>query len=227
MTTPVKKMVLLLAARAGERAAFRERFTVLAGGAGPGERWSLELDGAERVRVPHMDVMRDSPAPQDGVIEFIGAALAGAEPVAARVLAELKPTLDVARSNAVYIDEYMITQGEGPVFCVMTLRRYPTMTRPDYMEAWFGRHSKLGEKVDGVRYRQNHADLAPSAALNERLGLAGPELDGFAVSYFDSPSEALRIMSAPAVAVGAIEDERRFIDHSRSQFGLYRTVVQR
>jgi hypothetical protein len=226
MTTPVKKLVLLLCAREGGRAAFRERFRALAAGAGPGERWSLELDGAERVHVPHMDVMRHSPPPQDAVVEFIGpAAVAGAEASARRIVDELRPLLDAARSNAAFIDEYAITQGDGPVFCLMTLRRYPDMTRPDFMEAWFGRHAKLGEKVEGVRYRQNHADLAPSAALCNRLELAGAEFDGFALSYFIDPPEAVKILSAPAVAVGAIEDERRFIDHSRSQFGLYRSIV--
>lgn len=227
MAESLPKLVLLLSARAGERAAFRERFKALAVRAGAGERWSLALDGAERVHVPHMDVMKDSPAPQDAVVEFIGpAAVAGAEPIARRIVDELRPLLDAGRSNAAYIDEYAITQGDGPVFCVMTLRRYPDMTRPDFMEAWFGRHAKLGEKVEGVRYRQNHAELATSAALCGRIGLAGPEFDGFALSYFVDPPEAVKILGAPAVAVGAIEDERRFIDHSRSQFGLYRSVAR-
>ena len=158
------------------------------------------------------------------VIEFIGAGLAAAEPVAAGIVAALRPLLDVSRSNAAVIDEYAITQGDGPVFCVLTLRRYRTMDRATFMEAWFGRHAKLGEKVEGVRYRQNHAELAASAALAARLGLAGTELDGMALSYFDGPREAAKILGAPAVAVGAIEDERRFIDHPRSQFSLYRTI---
>lgn len=220
---PTRKIVLLLCARADARAAFRERFAALAAAAGPGERWSLELDGAERVHVPHMDIMKEVP-PHDAIVEFIGAGIAAAEPVAAGIVAALRPLLDVSRSNAAVIDEYAITQGDGPVFCVLTLRRYRTMDRATFMEAWFGRHAKLGEKVEGVRYRQNHAELAASAALAARLGLAGTELDGMALSYFDGPREAAKILGAPAVAVGAIEDERRFIDHPRSQFSLYRTI---
>lgn len=225
-TVPTRKIVLLLSARTGTRAAFRERFAALAASAGPDERWSLALDEDERVHVPHMDIMKDVP-PQDAVIEFIGVGLAAAESAVVRIVDALRPLLDTSRSNAAVIDEYAITQGDGPVFCVLTLRRYPTMDRSTFMEAWFGRHAKLGEKVEGVRYRQNHAELATSATLAGRLGLSGTELDGMALSYFDSPREAVRILGAPAVAIGAIEDERRFIDHPRSQFGLYRTVSAR
>ncbi len=222
-SVPTRKMVLLLSARADARAPFRERFAALAAGAGRGERWSLQLDEREHVHLPHMDIMQDVP-PHDAVVEFIGVDPAVAEPAATRILDELRPLLDAARSNVAFIDEYAITQGDGPVFCVLTLRRYPTMDRATFMEAWFGRHAKLGEKVEGVRYRHNHAELASSAALAARLGLTGKELDGMALSYFIDPAEAVKILASPAVAVGAIEDERRFIDHPRSQFALYRTI---
>lgn len=223
---PTPKIVLLLSARAGAEAPFRERFAILAAKAGPSERWSLQLDASDRVHVPHMDIMQDVP-PHDAVVEFIGVGLDAAEPVATRIVDELRPLLDASRSNAAVIDEYAITQGDGPVFCVLTLRRYPTMDRATFMEAWFGRHAQLGAKVEGVRYRQNHAELASSAALAARLGLTGKELDGMALSYFVDPAEAVQILGSPAVAVGAVEDERRFIDHPRSQFSLYRTIGYR
>lgn len=226
MSTAVGKIVLLLTARAGATAAFRERFTALAReGSGPGRRWSLQLIGDEAVHVPHQDVMRDSPGPCDAVVEFIGpAAVAGAEPACVRIVTGLGTLVDADRSNAVVCDEYRITEGDGPVFVVMVLRRYLSMDRAAFMASWFGRHAALGQKVDGVRYRQNHADEAASAALGLRLGLRGASLDGFALSYFVDPPEAVAILSAPAVAVGAIADERTFIDHARSQFGLYRTI---
>lgn len=222
-SVPTRKIVLLLSARADALTRFREWFAALAATAGPAERWSLQLDEREHVHLPHMDIMQDVP-PHHAVIEFIGVGLDEAEPRAARIVAELRPVLDASRSNAAVIDEYAITQGDGPVFCVLTLRRYPTMDRATFMEAWFGRHAQLGEKVEGVRYRQNHAELAASAALAARLGLTGKELDGMALSYFIDPAESVKILASPAVAVGAIEDERRFIDHPRSQFGLYRTL---
>jgi len=222
-SAPTRKLVLLLSARADALAPFRERFAALAATAGPAERWSLKLDEREHVHLPHMDIMQEVP-PYDAVVEFIGVDPSEVEPAAARIVSELRPLLDAARSNAAVIDEYAITQGDGPVFCVLALRRYPTMDRATFMEAWFGRHAKLGEKVEGVRYRQNHAELASSAALASRLGLTGKEIDGMALSYFIDPAESVKILASPAVAVGAIEDERRFIDHPRSQFGLYRTI---
>ena len=74
-----------------------------------------------------------------------------------------------------------------------------------------------------MRYRQNHVDAAATTALSARVG---QPMDGLTESYLVTIDEAVEMFTRDEVAVGAIDDEKRFIDHSRSQFGFYRTVLQ-
>lgn len=226
-TAGTRKLVLLLAARRADLSEFRGRFTDLARERRTrgGGRWSLLLEPGEIVPVPHQEFVRNSPAPYDALIELAAPDFTAAATEAGRSVAARRTLLDAARSNAIACDEYCITQGDGPVFVAMQLRRLPALDRTQFMASWFGRHAELGARVEGVRYRQNHIRDAETVGL-AWLGLSGPPLDGMALSYFDDPQEALAQLSSPAVAVGALADERTFIDHSRSQFGIYRTVPE-
>jgi hypothetical protein len=120
--------------------------------------------------------------------------------------------------------EIAITRGDGPIYNIMPLRRLSALSHEAFMHHWFDRHAALGEGVEGVRYRQNHVDYPGTEALAGRMGLFFAPMDGLTESYFDSVDAAMAILSQEDVSVGAIEDEKLFIDHDRSQFGLYETV---
>lgn len=130
------------------------------------------------------------------------------------------------RSSAAVLigKEVAITAGDGPIYNIMPLRRLPSMDHDEFMHHWFERHASLGEGVEGVRYRQNHVDSEATGALAGQLGLSFVPMDGLTESYFDSVESACAILSQEVVAVDAIDDEKRFIDHARSQFGIYKTV---
>lgn len=177
--------------------------------------------------IPHQVVMAGSPRPFDAAYQ-LSSQDAGALPAMTQAVAEMVQTLgsDIERGSAAVLvgREIAITRGDGPIYNIMPLRRLPAMSHEEFMHHWFDRHATLGEGVEGVRYRQNHVDYPATEALAAQIGFTFEPMDGLTESYFDSVDAAVAILSQKEVEIDAIEDEKRFIDHARSQFGLYETV---
>jgi uncharacterized protein (TIGR02118 family) len=108
-----------------------------------------------------------------------------------------------------------------------TLRRLPTMTREEFQRYWLDQHAPLvrsyGPALGLRRYVQTHAlpdEL--SSDLGSSRGAPEP-FDGVAELWFDDLDTLAAAASSPdgrKVALALIEDERRFIDHSRSPIFL-------
>jgi len=196
---------------------------------GIGQTWSIKIPSSEMEQVPHQILMKDSPAPFDAIIQFSSnhkSDLAEMTDLLALLAGELGDYLDKRRSTVFVGKEVAITQGIGRVHLAMALRRLPSLTHDEFMQHWFGRHASIGEAVEGVHYRQNHIDVVKTEKLSARIGLGLEILDGLVDSYFANTEDAVELLSRKEVSVGAIEDEKRFIDHSRSHFGFCRDFVQ-
>lgn len=230
------KAELLIALRHGANVdAFRTEFHHVAQLGAEGQRenigqtWALQIAPGEMPRVPHQILMHDSPPPFDAVIGFASAEESDRTAMTERLAAiarKLDCWLDDTRSAVFVGCEVAITLGVGPVIVVMPLRRLPGMSHEEFMQHWFGRHAALGEAVEGVRYRQNHVDREATGVLAAQIGLHFEPMDGITESYFPGIDEAVELLSRDEVSVGAIDDEKRFIHHPRSQFGFYRAIVQ-
>lgn len=179
--------------------------------------------------LPHQIVMAKSPPPFDVVYQLSSddsSDLPAMTDAIVAVVEALGDGFDRAHSAVLVGKEIAITRGDGPIYNVMPLRRIPSLTHDEFMHHWFDRHATLGEGVEGVRYRQNHVDYAATGQLAARTRLVFEPMDGLTESYFDTPEAVVAILSQEDVAVGAINDERLFIDHDRSQFGINRIVWQ-
>ncbi len=186
---------------------------------------AVRIDETEIGGLPHQVLMADSPAPFDAAYQLRSADTGGLQGLSdgiVEVVKQLDKWLDRERSALLVGTEVAITRGGGPIEIIMPLRRVPHQTHDEFMENWYGRHASIGEAVDGVRYRQNHVDTEATRCLSARTGIEFEPLDGITESFFDSAEDAINIMSRQEVAVDAIEDEKQFIDHSRSHFGFYR-----
>jgi hypothetical protein len=232
----VAKVVLLIGLNQGaDMDGFQSFFRALANRARSklreriGQTWSIKIPSSEMETVPHQVLMKDSPAPFDAMIQFSSNHKAD-RPEMINLLAllasEFGEYLDKRRSTVLVGNEVAITQGIGPVHLAMALRRLPSLTHEQFMAHWFGKHASIGEAVKGVHYRQNHVDAVETEALSARLGLGLEALDGLVDSYFANTEDAVELLSREEVSVGAIEDEKLFIDHSRSHFGFCRDFVQ-
>lgn len=194
-----------------------------------GQTWSIKIPPSEMETVPHQVLMKDSPAPFDAMIQFSSnqkADLPAMINLLVLLANELGEYLDKSRSTVLVGNEVAITQGIGPVHLAMALRRLPLLTHDEFMAHWFGRHASIGEAVKGVHYKQNHVDAVETEALSDRLGLGLEVLDGLVDSYFANTEDAVELLTREEVSVGAIEDEKLFIDHSRSHFGFLRDFIQ-
>lgn len=105
-------------------------------------------------------------------------------------------------------------------FCLV---RLPSLTREAFQDYWFTKHAPLVRKHQAVlgirRYVQVHS-FDPTLNADTRASRAGPEqYDGVAELWWDSFEVLAKHLSSPGAAEGGrdlLEDERKFIDHSRS-----------
>lgn len=105
-------------------------------------------------------------------------------------------------------------------FC---LTRLPHLSREAFQDYWFKTHGPLVASVAGTlmirRYVQMHSLPAEmSSALRASRGAPG-EYDGVAQLWYDSLDVLVANSQRPearAAAALLLEDERRFIDHSKS-----------
>ncbi len=101
------------------------------------------------------------------------------------------------------------------------------MTREEFQRYWLEEHGPLVRAHAGAlgvrRYVQTHT-LPDAMHAELRASRDAPEpYDGVAELWFDSIESIAAVMSSPeGLAAGAalLEDERRFIDHSRSPIFL-------
>jgi len=61
--------------------------------------------------------------------------------------------------------------------------------------------------------------MGPIMGIGYGVGIN--DFEGTAEGSYESLDDFLKIMSLPEVAQRALEDEKKFIDHSRSSIGLY------
>ena len=129
----------------------------------------------------------------------------------------LSGVVDPARSAAIAGIEHDIVPGEMPILLVYALRRLPSLTHEGFSDYWLNHHADFGRRIQAGRgYRQLHGDLEASSELAAAAGVAIDDLDGIAEAAYPDLQVFLEVMSQPAVAAEAMEDEKTFIDHSRS-----------
>ncbi len=106
---------------------------------------------------------------------------------------------------------------------VMCITRHPDMTREAFRDYWMNSHGPFfmenADAMGAKRYVQSHIlDTPLNEALRSSRGMQ-PEYDGVAEVWFESEQALMEGMSSPeGQKLGAAlhEDEKNFIDHSRS-----------
>ena len=115
-------------------------------------------------------------------------------------------------------------------FCLV---RLPHLTREAFQDYWFNTHGPLVRSVAGLlgikRYVQLHsADPAASAAIVASRG-GPPQFDGVAELWIEPRSDLTPAQREEAASAGRLllEDEKRFIDLSRSPlwFGEEKVII--
>lgn len=226
-----RKIQLLLAARDGASVDFRAKLATesarICGLLPKGAtcRLSFRLPGDPFGQSAHGAEVINASVPFDAVVEVsIGDEGSFAPLIKALegLAGRLQAGVDARRSIAVAGIEHEITPGSAPLFLAFPLRRLARLTHPEFSDYWLNIHAEYGRKarVPPIKYKQLHADEAASAAAAASAGVAMHDFDGVAISYFRDMAELQDLLAQPSVASAALEDEKRFIDHSRSISGL-------
>jgi hypothetical protein len=135
------------------------------------------------------------------------------------------PWLDRPRSTVVAGAEYVVVEGDQPIVLAMALTRKPDSSHEDFVRHWSTTHADLGRQVPGSEgYRQLHLDPELTARAGDALGFGGPDFDGVALAYYSSRDAVLAILANAEVTETLLEDERRFIDHSRAAMVIGATM---
>ena len=106
------------------------------------------------------------------------------------------------------------------VYCVA---RRADLTREEFLRTWLNDHAPIATKhadaLRAVRYVQSHTGMEDlGAPFRATRDMAGP-FDGITEMWFESREEFEEAASAPegrAAAEELLEDEKRFVDFSKS-----------
>lgn len=108
---------------------------------------------------------------------------------------------------------------------VLCVKRRPEMTREAFHAYWKDVHSKIVKEVSStLGIRRNVHNRTTTTSLDERIranrGAPQDEFDGVAESWFDSLealTAAISTEEGRRAAARLTEDEKRFVDFSRSR----------
>ena len=106
---------------------------------------------------------------------------------------------------------------------VMCITRHKDMSREEFKDYWMRKHGPFFMKnANAMRAKKYVQSLTIDTPLNNGLRSSRgmlPEYDGVAELWFDSEEELMKGMSSEEgqkLGAALLEDERNFIDHSKS-----------
>ena len=112
---------------------------------------------------------------------------------------------------------------------VMCLCRHPEKTREEFLDYWLNKHGFFFQENAGAmrakKYVQSHTvDTPLNEGMRSSRGML-PEFDGVAEVWFESEEDLMEAMSSPEgqqLGAALFEDEKSFIDHSKSSAFIVR-----
>lgn len=141
---------------------------------------------------------------------------------AAGVVSALDGDLDRESSSVLGFRHHAILPGRDAIRLYFGLRRLERLTLTEFQDYWLNHHADFGRRlIPPYSYHQLHTDPTATQALSKSTGLPESTLDGVVEVHFPDVDALIRQLSREDVAKGALEDERNFIDHARSQFWAY------
>jgi hypothetical protein len=133
--------------------------------------------------------------------------------------------IDHSRSVACWTQEHVIVEPEdpAPIVLIACLHRRSGMDRADFQKAWL-RHSEVGLRAHAQGFLTGYIQNLGEAGTVGELTATEP-FDGILTAYFSSVIKFKALMSSPLGAQKVFEDEKKFIDHSRTVYVLTRRHV--
>lgn len=140
-------------------------------------------------------------------------------------VASVGDVADHERSGVLIGTEFAFVAGDGAIRLQVFVARLGARNAADFADHWLHRHGALIRPTrTGAPYRQFHADVSASDAAAAAIGFGSCGLAGAAIAGYDTVDAYRAALSNVDRMAPIIEDERLFIDHTRSAVGLYRPL---
>jgi len=152
-------------------------------------------------------------------------------PLVAEALADEKLFIDHSRSVACVTEEHVVVepQSHTPIVLIECLQRRSDISREKFREHWRN-HEHIGRRAHEMGllmgYIQNDTLLGDAGRV-AGLGSGQEPFDGIVAAYFHSVTAFKALVASPLASQESYEDEKKFIDHSRSVDMLARRHVIR
>lgn len=141
-------------------------------------------------------------------------------------IAALAALADPARSSVLVAARHAVLPGRDAIRLFFGLRRLPALSRAAFHDYWLGHHAQIGRRlIPPYTYHQLHAREIETQRAAALSGLAASTYDGIVEVHFPDTGALVAQLSRAEVAEEALEDEKNFIDHSRSRFWAYRELA--
>jgi hypothetical protein len=145
------------------------------------------------------------------------------DPDTATAIEDMAFFTDLSRTVSTLTEERVIIEPRGapPYVLIGGLRRAPNLNRVQFEEAWL-KHAEIGSRAYDqghvVGYLQNRT-LPQADEKVEDVGAVLAPFDGVVMLYFESIMRFKALMASP-LARDVFEDEKSFVDHSRSVYTM-------
>jgi uncharacterized protein (TIGR02118 family) len=143
------------------------------------------------------------------------------DPAVTAALDDEKFFIDHGRSTACIADEHVVVEPVPPgnIVLIECLRRRADIDRPTFSERWI-HHQHIGKRAYSelgllMGYIQNHT-LVGDAGRVPGVGGADEPFDGIVQGFFHSIATFKALVGHPLAYQESFNDEKHFIDHSRS-----------
>ncbi len=143
------------------------------------------------------------------------------DPAVTAALDDEKFFIDHGRSTACIADEHVVVEPVPPgnIVLIECLRRRADIDRPTFSERWI-HHQHIGKRAYSelgllMGYIQNHT-LVGDAGRVPGVGGADEPFDGIVQGFFHSIATFKALVGHPLACQESFNDEKHFIDHSRS-----------
>lgn len=192
--------------------------------AGMSLAWGRRAPGDHIQGSGHGDAIGPAPDGFEAMVEAVGEGVSDAALIEALapIVEAVADHADLARSAVLAGDRHLLAPNFGPNMMVFALRRPAAMSREAFFDYWANKHGPMITRGFGSRgsYYQLHGDDAATQAAAQRFGAGIADFDGHAGGWLRDAAVLGVSMKRPE-AVVALDDERQFIDHSRSMLVVY------
>ncbi len=220
-TTPIPRLLILLAARGGRHEALASALPALA----------KEIAEASGHPVRTIGLVRQQPDPiADNIGENRGFdagldlrlesggglddLVAAAEGLADKVGADVHVDLSYTLVGALHV---LIQDDHAPIRYVFLMRRRADWTDSDYLTHYTEHHQKFGLRTSGIDgYSTHRIDSDASRRAAAAAGFGGWGASSVSELYIQDMDEFFREAMGSEVGNEAIADEERFVDRANS-----------